>query len=347
MEPGCAPGPLAEGRAKQLLQALRGLYSEGLGDVVSAKEPGGWARVAGGAEKLLTRQAEAGDEQALFLLGQLYFEEGLYAEARDAFETLKDTDLRALYQLAVMHYDGLGMEADPERAVEYMLRVASSDLPEARPLKYAALYNVGRAYLEGCGVQPCDAEAERLWLLAADDGNPKASVQAQTALGMFYSRPDSLDLEKAFFWHSEACGNGSLESQGALGVMYLYGQGIRSDPESAFECLKEAAERGNVYAQGHLVACYYRKKLFSRAAELAKRIAEYDDIPAMSRLTDCLPEFIAKGMAVALFCYARCLQQGRGVQQDEAQAELYFSKAAVLDFDIAADLQLDVAYGRI
>jgi len=54
----------------------------------------------------------------------------------------------------------------------------------------------------------------RYWLLAADDGNPNASVKAQSALGLFYSSSDDLDLKKAFYWHSEACGNGSLESQG-------------------------------------------------------------------------------------------------------------------------------------
>ncbi len=55
----------------------------------------------------------------------------------------------------------------------------------------------------------------RFWILAADDGNPKASVKAQSMLGMFYSRDEKYqDLNKAFFWHSEACGNGSLESQG-------------------------------------------------------------------------------------------------------------------------------------
>lgn len=60
----------------------------------------------------------------------------------------------------------------------------------------------------------------RYWLLAADDGNPSASTVAQTTLGMFYSRQsDSLDLKKAFFWHNEACGNGSLESQGLLFVV--------------------------------------------------------------------------------------------------------------------------------
>jgi len=56
----------------------------------------------------------------------------------------------------------------------------------------------------------------RYWLLAADNGNLEASVKAQSTLGLFYSHPDRLDLKKAFYWHSEACGNGSLESQGRL-----------------------------------------------------------------------------------------------------------------------------------
>lgn len=36
----------------------------------------------------------------------------------------------------------------------------------------------------------------RLWLLAADNGNPNASVKAQSSLGMFYCRPETLDLRK-------------------------------------------------------------------------------------------------------------------------------------------------------
>lgn len=76
---------------------------------------------------------------------------------------------------------------------------------------------------------------------------------------------------QAFFWHSEACGNGSLESQGALGIMYLHGKGISKSMESAIYCLKGAAERGNVYAQGHLVACYYQSKVYAKAVALAQK----------------------------------------------------------------------------
>lgn len=111
----------------------------------------------------------------------------------------------------------------------------------------------------------------RLWLYAADNGNPKASVKAQSILGLYYSMKEPKDLEKAFFWHSEACGNGNLESQGALGLMYFYGQGIRQDTDAALHCLREAAERGNVYAQGILVEYYYKMKFFTKCVSFSKR----------------------------------------------------------------------------
>lgn len=63
-----------------------------------------------------------------------------------------------------------------------------------------------------------------------------------------------------FFWFS-----------GALGVMFEYGIGVRKDREEAFKCLKEAAARGNVYAQGNLAVHYYRRKLLNKAADVAKR----------------------------------------------------------------------------
>ena len=41
--------------------------------------------------------------------------------------------------------------------------------------------------------------------------------------------------------------------------------------DKAFVCLREAAERGNVYAMGNLVAYYYKRKLMTKAVELAAR----------------------------------------------------------------------------
>jgi hypothetical protein len=59
---------------------------------------------------------------------------------------------------------------------------------------------------------------------------------------------------------------------GALGVMFEYGIGVEQNIQSAFECLKGAAIRGNVYSQGNLAVHYYKRKLFNKAADVAKRL---------------------------------------------------------------------------
>ncbi|KAM9670384.1 LRP2-binding protein isoform 3-T4 [Dama dama] len=234
--------------------------------------------------------------------------------------------------------------------VEYMKKIVDSPCPKARHLKFAAAYNLGRAYYEGKGVKRSDKDAERLWLFAADNGNPKASVKAQSILGLYYSTKEPKELEKAFYWHSEACGNGNLESQGALGLMYFYGQGIRQDTEAALHCLREAAERGNVYAQGNLVEYYYKMKFFTKCVAFSKRIADYDevhDIPMIAQVTDCLPEFISRGMAMASFYHARCLQLGLGITKDEATAKRYYSKACRLNPALADELHTLLIHQRI
>uniref|UniRef100_A0A2K5BWM0 LRP2-binding protein n=1 Tax=Aotus nancymaae TaxID=37293 RepID=A0A2K5BWM0_AOTNA len=234
------------------------------------------------ALQLLKERIRKGDHLAYFLQGQLYFEEGWYEEALEQFEEIKEKDQQATYQVGVMYYDGLGTTLDAEKGVDYMKKIIDSPCPRARHLKFAAAYNLGRAYYEGKGVKRSNEEAERLWLIAADNGNPKASV-------------------KAFYWHSEACGNGNLESQGALSLMYLYGQGIHQDTEAALHCLREAAEQGNVYAQGNLMEYYYKMKFFTKCVAFSKRITDYDevhDIPMIAQVTDCLPEFISRGMAM-------------------------------------------------
>lgn len=61
-------------------------------------------------------------------------------------------------------------------------------------------------------------------------------------------------------------------------MMYEYGIGVRRDTDSAYVCLKGAADRGNVYAMGNLVAHYYRRKLYTKAADLASRCVVTDFI---------------------------------------------------------------------
>lgn len=55
----------------------------------------------------------------------------------------------------------------------------------------------------------------------------------------------------------------------------------------------------------------------------------YEDISAIARHTGCLEEFIRKGIAIAMFYYARCLHLGRGVLQNRDRAKSYFTQVTV------------------
>lgn len=307
-------------------------------------------------ENILLEKIKGGEKQAYFQLGLFFYEQGLFEKALVYFERSKDFDYQSLYMLGVMLYDGIGCKPDmgeklharQKQGVEFLEKIATCELKQVKHLVRAAQYNMGRAYFEGYGVpRQSDKEAERWWLMAADDGNPHGSIKAQTILGMYYSRSDSLNLKSAFFWHSEACGNGSLESQGALGVMYEHGIGAARDTDAAYTCLKGAADRGNVYAMGNLVAHYYRRKLYTKAADLASRVAQLSDIDLISKETDCLPSYIRKGIGLACFYYARCLQEGFGAKRDKAEASKFYSKGYQYDPDIVAHLQCQTQHGLI
>ncbi|XP_045189586.2 LRP2-binding protein-like isoform X2 [Mercenaria mercenaria] len=299
-------------------------------------------------ENILLEKIKEGQKQAYFQLGLFYYEQGVMDKAIVYFERSKEFDYQSLYMLSVMVYDGIGCKADTKKAVEYIRKIALSGDKRAKHLVNAAQFNLGRAYFQGYGVdRQSDAEAERYWLLAADDGNPKSSVKAQSTLGMFYSREDSLNLKQAFFWHSEACGNGSLESQGALGIMYEYGIGTRRNTDSAYICLKGASDRGNVYAMGNLVAHYYRRKLYTKAADLASRVSQLSDVALIAKETDCLPTYICRGIAMACFYYARCLHEGFGVKKDEKDAKRFYTRSYQFDSDVCASLQTQTQHGKI
>ena len=156
-----------------------------------------------------------------------------------------------------------------------MLKIASLEITEQyKELIHSAQYNVGKAYFQGFGVKQSDLETEKYWIMAADNGSPKGCISAMVSLAFFYSRksePEFFDLKKAFFWHNEACGNGSLESQGALGAIYYYGIGVKQDMEAAYETLTNSSERGNVYSMGLLSYYYFRNKFFAKAYDLSKK----------------------------------------------------------------------------
>lgn len=298
--------------------------------------------------KTLKEGCDAGDGNAKFELGQLYFLDQEYSLAVQYLQQATEKgSFQARYQLGVMYYDGLGFESDPTKGCQYMREVADNKSKRAQHLVPSAQFNLGKAYLEGFGVEQSDVEAFRWLELAARDGLPSGSVSAQSMLGMLYSRQDFLDLKKSFKCHEHAARNGNLESLGALGVMYEHGLGTDIDREMAFKCLKEASDRGSVYAAASLVAHYFNRRLYSKAVQSAVRIVGMDkkDIESTARDTHCEPTFVSRGVAVACFYLGRCFHTGQGADKSILEAKKWYDKASQWDKEITAQLHHQVTIG--
>ncbi|XP_062514416.1 LRP2-binding protein-like [Corticium candelabrum] len=298
-------------------------------------------------EKLKDR-CEMGDGNAMFELGHLYFLDEKYSEALPYFQQAADKgSYQARYQLGVMHYDGLGVECDPAKGCDYMRQVIDNENRKIEHLIPSAQFNLGRAYLEGYGVAQSDDDALEWLERAAREGLPSGNVAAQSMLGMLYSRQDFLDVKKAFRWHQHAARNGSLESLGALGVMYEHGVGTRVDTKMALRCLKDASDRGSVYATASLVAHYFNRRLYTKAVQFALTVVTLDDknIHMIAQRTTCDAIFVSRGIALACFYLGRCFHTGQGVDKSIPEAKKWYDKASKLDKEIAAQLHHQVTVG--
>ncbi|XP_032542431.1 LRP2-binding protein isoform X5 [Chiroxiphia lanceolata] len=119
-----------------------------------------------------------------------------------------------------------------------------------------------------------------------------------------------------------------------LGVMYYDGLGTEKDPERAVEYMNKIlnsdspkARHLKVAAAYNLGRAYYEGCGVKHSTEEAERTTENNDINMLAKKADCHPTYVAKGVAMAAFYLARCLQLGRGIKQDQDAAKKYYSKA--------------------
>ncbi|VDK34566.1 unnamed protein product [Taenia asiatica] len=311
-------------------------------------------------EYLLQKRTEERDidrPDDSFQLGQVLFDKGSYSQALVHFKNaiLRYDDPRAKYQIGVMLFDDLLEDEDikqyenPQRAAFHIMQgLLSLDRGVGSPLGNAELvdaaaFNLYLAYLQGWGTEQSDELALRYLQTAATYGDTKVSVMAQTTMGYFYSSADHMDLLKAFYWHSEACQNGSVESQAVLGVLHMFGLGSASkDWGTALQCLRDASERGSVYATGMLAFLYFHRALYTLASRTAYSLVGNMELRNSIMIdtrdggggsgrsvfdiqTRC---FIQRGLTVACFIYATCLDRGLGIQQDRGIASTMYSRVS-------------------
>jgi serine/threonine protein kinase/TPR repeat protein len=110
-----------------------------------------------------------------------------------------------------------------------------------------AQFKLGMLYLQGRGVGQDDAEALRLFRLAADRGHAKAqlSVGEMHATGRGVAR----DEAEAGRWYQKAAAQRDSDAQMKLGDMYANGRGVPQDSFQAYVWYGLAARSGSASAR--------------------------------------------------------------------------------------------------
>ncbi|GBC07809.1 hypothetical protein RclHR1_07700002 [Rhizophagus clarus] len=232
-----------------------------------------------------------------------------------AFESYKQKYIDAQYKVAYFYDKGIGTKTNKKGAIKLYKKAAKRGNKFAqirlgilyeKEKKFnkaiywyneaaeneIALYNLGRCYEYGMGVDKNDKLAFKYYQKSAEQGhidgkfrlgncfdkgigtdiNKKRAFElykevagegnnfAQNILGYFYEKGEGTkkDVKEAIFWYRKAADNGNEISLYNLGICYEDGIGVKKDEVEAFKFFKKSQERGYQNAQ-HKVAHYLNK----------------------------------------------------------------------------------------
>ena len=220
------------------------------------------------------------------------------------------------------HMGWHGYEKKPDEVLKNYKKAA--ELTKIPSIQYI----VGTFYEIGTGTDISPVDAEKWYLLAAENG----CVDAQYALWELYYE----EYRRFYFcsriaeglkWLEKAAESGLPKAEHDFGRNYLEGEIVDKDEKKGFAWVLKAAEKGHLNAQYITSANYMfgigvekdEKKGFEWLA-----IAASHDYPP------------------AIYGVGRCYELGLGVAQDFEKAYTWFAKAAHLyDLDAISSLMED------
>ncbi len=146
----------------------------------------------------------------------------------------------------------------------------------------------------------------------AGDGNPRAQV----LLGRCYENGLGVpqDLAVAAQWYQLAAEQNDSEAQVLLAYCYEVGAGVPKDPRAVVTLMTRAANSGYAEAQFNL-ALYYSQGLYQTAKD-QKESFRWAKLAA------------DQGYAQAERFVGACYEYGIGVQENPAEAAIWYNKAA-------------------
>jgi TPR repeat protein len=172
-------------------------------------------------------------------------------EATRIWESAKQGNVDAQFNLGAMYEDGKGVSQDYKTAVKWYTLAAQQGHADAQ-------FNLGWIYSEGLGVPQDDKAAVKWYTRAAEQGDSKS----QYRLGRMYyvGKIVPQDFKSAVRWIRLAAEQGHASAQMELGDMYHKGKGVSTDLKTAVKWYLLAAEQGHDYAQIELGDMYHEGK---------------------------------------------------------------------------------------
>ncbi|MEI8294975.1 MAG: tetratricopeptide repeat protein [Alphaproteobacteria bacterium] len=190
-------------------------------------------------------------------------------------EKARQGDIGAQFVLGYSFFEGMGVEKNLTRAVEYLQAGAENGSARCQGV-------LGIMYQKGIGVKKDSKKAFDWFQKSADQG----FALSQNNLGGMYENGEGVnrDVDKAFEWVQKGASQGSVIAQSHLGYMYAYGIGVVKNEKKGFECIQDAANQGYSIAQSMLGKMYSQglgvARNETKAMEWYKKAAEQGDVDA-------------------------------------------------------------------
>lgn len=218
----------------------------------------------------------------------------------------KTGDAAALYKLAQIFRNGVGIENDLGRYAKLLRSSAEGGYAEA---EFELSFNL----LFGKYGEPKDAKQAFAWQKkAAEHGH----TFSQVLMGEYHEsiKDSSADQTLAADWYRTAAEQGNLDAQYKLGQMLEAGRGVTQNTSEAITWYRKAADRGYIAACAHLGNLY-----------LQGQGVERDPVQALALLSKAAEQ----RQPSAEIALANLYLNGAGVPQSDTEGVKYLRRAAI------------------
>lgn len=300
--------------------------------------------------------ANAGNLEAMNILGRIYFHEEEYRNVELSIQWLtKASDgglIKATANLGKAYYAGGndGEAIDFKKAFDCFMRAAEEGDVESIAI-------IAQMYSYGEGVDEDDAKAFEYFLRAADLGDTTSIINVGRAYCTGFGVERNYEKALQYLERASLKEDFPPEQWSSIGFFYIKGFGTSCDAKRAFECYMKGADGGDNSAYNNIGTCYLKgsgcEKDEKKALEYYLMAVEHGNSFAYANIGDIYYSGLAgveQSVEIALEYYQKALDAGEGigaykignlylngrrVKQDYSKAFDYLSKAAELDYSMA------------